>query len=118
VPIGVGTPRRFTPASAFFEFTGKKYPKVKHRFTLNGAPFLTIAGIYRNGKPGAPPAFTMLCLDAIVLALRSFHFGRCLECLETEARRLAMNVDSANRREIVKEVASLRRAGESQSYRN
>jgi putative SOS response-associated peptidase YedK len=29
--------RCLIPASAFFEFTGKKYPKAKHRFTLNGA---------------------------------------------------------------------------------
>jgi putative SOS response-associated peptidase YedK len=52
--------RCLIPASAFFEFTGKKYPKAKHRFTLNGAPFPAIAGIWRDGKPGAPPAFTML----------------------------------------------------------
>jgi putative SOS response-associated peptidase YedK len=52
--------RCLIPASAFFEFTGKKYPKAKHRFTLNGAPFLAIAGIWREGKWDAPPAFTML----------------------------------------------------------
>jgi hypothetical protein len=52
----------------------------------------------------------------IVSALRSFHFRRCLERLEAEARRLATPVDSPNRREIVKEVTILRRAGESQSY--
>jgi putative SOS response-associated peptidase YedK len=42
--------RRLVPASAFFEFTGKKYPKAKHRFTLKDAPFLAIAGIWREGK--------------------------------------------------------------------
>jgi putative SOS response-associated peptidase YedK len=52
--------RCLIPASAFFEFTGKTYPKAKHRFTLNSAPFLAIAGIWRDGKDGAPPAFTML----------------------------------------------------------
>lgn len=52
--------RCLIPASAFFEFTGKKYPKAKHRFTLNGAPFLAIAGLWREGKGTAPPAFTML----------------------------------------------------------
>jgi hypothetical protein len=52
----------------------------------------------------------------IALALRSFHFRRCLERLEAEARRLATPVDSVNRREIVNEVASLRRANESQAY--
>jgi putative SOS response-associated peptidase YedK len=35
--------RCLVPASAFFEFTGKKYPKAKHRFTHS--PFPAIAGI-------------------------------------------------------------------------
>ncbi len=52
--------RCLIPASAFFEFTGKKYPKAKHRFTLIGSPFLAIAGLWREGKGNAPPAFTML----------------------------------------------------------
>jgi putative SOS response-associated peptidase YedK len=52
--------RCLIPASAFFEFTGKKYPKAKHRFTLNGASWLAIAGLWREGKGNAPPAFTML----------------------------------------------------------
>jgi putative SOS response-associated peptidase YedK len=52
--------RCLIPASAFFEFTGKKYPKTKHRFTLNGASWLAIAGLWRDGKGNAPPAFTML----------------------------------------------------------
>ena len=52
--------RCLIPASAFFEFTGKKYPKAKHRFTLSDGPFLAIAGIWREGKDGDPPAFTML----------------------------------------------------------
>jgi putative SOS response-associated peptidase YedK len=52
--------RCLIPASAFFEFTGKKYPKTKHRFTLNGAPFMAIAGIWRESHGNHPPAFTML----------------------------------------------------------
>jgi putative SOS response-associated peptidase YedK len=55
--------RCLVPASAFFEFTGKKYPKAKHRFTLTDAPFLAIAGIWRDGAGGKPPAFTMLTTD-------------------------------------------------------
>src|ERR1700712_4925589 len=55
--------RCLIPASAFFEFTGKKYPKAKHRFMLNGAPFLAIAGLWREGSGAAPPAFTMLTTD-------------------------------------------------------
>ena len=52
--------RCLIPASAFFEFTGKKYPKTKHRFTLSNAPFMAIAGIWREGHGNHPPAFTML----------------------------------------------------------
>jgi hypothetical protein len=51
--------RCLIPASAFFEFTGKKYPKAMHRFSLAGAPFLAIAGLWREGEDGKP-AFTML----------------------------------------------------------
>ena len=55
--------RCLIPASAFFEFTGSKYPKTKHRFTLNDAPFMAIAGIWRDGKGNQPPAFTMLTTE-------------------------------------------------------
>ena len=52
--------RCLIPASGFFEFTGKKYPKTKHRFTLSGQPFLAIAGIWREGQGNHPASFTML----------------------------------------------------------
>jgi putative SOS response-associated peptidase YedK len=55
--------RCLIPASAFFEFTGTKYPKAKHRFTLNGAPFLAIAGLWKPGEGNQPDAFTMLTCD-------------------------------------------------------
>jgi putative SOS response-associated peptidase YedK len=55
--------RCLIPASAFYEFTGKKYPKAMHRFTLAGSPFLAIAGLWREGKDGEPPAFTMLTTE-------------------------------------------------------
>jgi putative SOS response-associated peptidase YedK len=42
--------RCLIPASAFFEFTGKKYPKAMHRFTLRDTPFMAIAGIWREDK--------------------------------------------------------------------
>jgi putative SOS response-associated peptidase YedK len=51
------------PASAFFEFTGGKYPKTKHRFTLNDAPFMAIAGLWKGGEGNQPPAFTMLTTE-------------------------------------------------------
>jgi putative SOS response-associated peptidase YedK len=48
------------PASAFFEFTGKKYPKAKHRFALKGSPITAIAGISRESRGNQPPSFAML----------------------------------------------------------
>ena len=36
-------------ASAFYEFKGASYPKTKHRFALNGANVMAIAGIWRAG---------------------------------------------------------------------
>lgn len=52
--------RCIIPASAFFEFVGKKYPKAKYRFALKGSPITAIAGIWREGQGNHPPAFTML----------------------------------------------------------
>lgn len=47
-------------ASGFYEFTGTGYPKTKHRFTLNDAPCMAIAGIWRPGSGNQPDAFAML----------------------------------------------------------
>lgn len=47
-------------ASAFFEFTGKKYPKAKHRFTLADSPIMAIAALWRKEEGNQPPTFTML----------------------------------------------------------
>lgn len=55
--------RCLVPASAFFEFTGTKYPKTKHRFTLNDAPFLAIAGLWREGQGNQPDSFTLLTTE-------------------------------------------------------
>ena len=52
--------RCIIPASAFFEFTGKKYPKTKHRFSLKGSPITAIAGIWQQGQGNHPPSFAML----------------------------------------------------------
>jgi putative SOS response-associated peptidase YedK len=46
--------------SGFFEFTGTKYPKAKHRFTLAGSPIMGIAGLWREGEGNEPPSFAML----------------------------------------------------------
>ena len=55
--------RCLIPTSAFFEFTGKKYPKAKHRFALKGSAVTAIAGIWREGKGNQGPAFTMLTTE-------------------------------------------------------
>jgi putative SOS response-associated peptidase YedK len=55
--------RCLIPASAFFEFTGTKYPKAKHRFELTDAPFMAIAGLWRDGQGNQPPSFTMLTTE-------------------------------------------------------
>jgi putative SOS response-associated peptidase YedK len=52
--------RCLIPASGFFEYTGKAYPKTKHRFTLAGSPFLAIAGLWREAQGNHPMSFTML----------------------------------------------------------
>jgi len=49
--------------SGFFEFTGMKYPKAKHRFSLSGSPLMGIAGLWREGEGGDPPSFTMLTTE-------------------------------------------------------
>jgi putative SOS response-associated peptidase YedK len=55
--------RCLIPASAFFEFTGSKYPKERHRFTAAADPFLCIAGIWRPANDNGPPDFTMLTTE-------------------------------------------------------
>lgn len=51
--------RCLVPASAFFEFTGRRSPKSKWRFALVGQPVLAIAGLWREGEAGER-WFTML----------------------------------------------------------
>jgi putative SOS response-associated peptidase YedK len=41
-------------------YVGTKYPKTQYRFTLNGAPFLAIAGLWREAEGNLPASFTML----------------------------------------------------------
>lgn len=55
--------RCLIPASAFFEFTGTKYPKAKHRFTLTGGAPFCIAGLWKPGEGNQPAAFTMLTAE-------------------------------------------------------
>ena len=62
-----GERRRFThgrcliPASWFYEFTGKRYPKAKWRFDRKDGEWMGIAGLWRPVGDGG--AFTMLTVD-------------------------------------------------------
>ena len=49
-------------ASGFFEFTGTRYPKTKHRFALAGSPVMGIAGLWSEDRDGAL-SFTMLTTE-------------------------------------------------------
>ncbi|RWL15139.1 MAG: SOS response-associated peptidase [Mesorhizobium sp.] len=90
--------RCLIPASAFFEFTGKKYPKAKHRFTLNDAAFMAIAGIWREGADGSSPAFAMLTTepgpdivsyhDRQVVVLRPTDWAHWIYLTKTETELL------------------------------
>jgi putative SOS response-associated peptidase YedK len=108
--------RCLVPASAFFEFTGSKYPKTKHRFTLNGAPFMAIAGLWREGSGNQPPAFTMLTTEPgpdvapihnrQVVLLRPEKWRHWLELSKPEIELLRRLPAGSLRTEIVREGVS------------
>lgn len=92
------TARCVIPASAFFEFTGKKSPKAKHRFTLNDEPFMGIAGLWRPGDGNQPDSFTMLTTapgpdvapvhDRQIVVLRPRQFGDWLYLTKPQTETL------------------------------
>jgi putative SOS response-associated peptidase YedK len=56
--------RCLIPTTAFFEFTGAKSPKTKHRFSLKDSPMMAIAGIWKPGpQPDAALCFAMLTTE-------------------------------------------------------
>jgi len=55
--------RCLIPATAFFEFTGAKSPKTKHRFSLKDAPMMAIAAIWKQVSAETPPCFAMLTTE-------------------------------------------------------
>ena len=90
--------RCLIPASGFFEFTGTKYPKAKHRFTLNGAPFMGVAGIWREAQGNHAASFAMLTTepgpdikpyhDRQVVVLRPEDWGAWLWLTKSEGELL------------------------------
>lgn len=55
-----GSGRCLVPASAFYEFTGTKYPKTRWRFTLADADWFCFAGLWRAPEAGVGESFTLL----------------------------------------------------------
>ncbi len=52
--------RCLVPASHFFEFTGKRSPKSKWKFTKAGEDWFCFAGLWRPANGDVPEAFTLL----------------------------------------------------------
>jgi putative SOS response-associated peptidase YedK len=84
--------------SGFFEFTGSKYPKAKHRFTLGGEPVMGIAGLYHDAEGEDPESFTLLTTapgsdiapyhDRQVCVLKPSEWGDWLYLSKPEAELL------------------------------
>jgi putative SOS response-associated peptidase YedK len=55
--------RALVPASAFFEFSGEKTRKSKHRVTLNAAPFMAIAAAWKPAKGNEPASFALVTTE-------------------------------------------------------
>jgi putative SOS response-associated peptidase YedK len=97
--------RCLIPASAFFEFTGRKYPKAKHRFALRGSPITAIAGISRAGQGNQPPSFAMLTTapgpdvapyyNRQVVVLRPEDWAAWIHLTKTEAELLRPLADGS-----------------------
>jgi putative SOS response-associated peptidase YedK len=83
--------------SGFFEFTGSKSPKTKHRFSLVDSPVMGIAGLWSEDDDGAL-SFTMLTTapgpdiapihDRQVCVLRPTDWGHWLFLTKPEAKLL------------------------------
>ncbi len=57
--------RCLVPATAFFEFTGARYPKTRWRFTEAGRPWFCLAGLWRTFEAAEGPSerFTLLTTE-------------------------------------------------------
>lgn len=52
--------RCIAPAKAFFEYTGKTYPKTRWRVSLEGEDWFGIAGVCRSATGDWPESFSLL----------------------------------------------------------
>ena len=84
--------------SGFFEFTGTKYPKTKHRFTLKGSAVMGIAGLWSEDDDGTL-SFTMLTTALRArfsfLAWNFFAMGRGDGVLAGHWRLVRRGLDAA-----------------------
>jgi putative SOS response-associated peptidase YedK len=55
--------RCLIPATAFFEFTGSKYPKTRWRFAEGGQPWFCLAGLWRRYGDDQGERFTLLTTE-------------------------------------------------------
>jgi putative SOS response-associated peptidase YedK len=55
--------RALVPATAFFEYSGAKPPKSKHRVTFNGAPFMAMAAAWKPAKGNYSATFAIVTVD-------------------------------------------------------
>lgn len=84
-----GYGRAIAPASAFFEYTGDRYPKTRWRVTLAGAPWFGLAALVRPADGAWPESFTLLTCapgpdieavhDRQMVVLRPLDFERWLD---------------------------------------
>jgi putative SOS response-associated peptidase YedK len=58
-----GRGRCLVPVSAFYEFTGAKYPKEKWAFTLTGEDWFCLAGLWRPATEAWGESFTLLTVE-------------------------------------------------------
>lgn len=108
-----GANRCIVPASAFFEFTGSKYPKTKHRFVAADGLMMGIAGIWREAQEG--PCFAMLTTkpgpdiaqvhNRQVVVLERGHWAAWLYLSEAEDNLLKPSAAGSLHQEIVRRVS-------------
>ena len=89
--------RCLIPASAFFEFTGTKYPKAKHRFVLNDAPLMAIAGLWREAREGHKPHLSRCSRRNPDRTSRRYHNRQVVVLRPDDWRALARSDNAGGR---------------------
>jgi putative SOS response-associated peptidase YedK len=92
--------RCLAPASAFFEYTGDKYPKTRWRVSMSGERWFAIAGVIRTAQDDWPESFSLLTCppgadiapyhDRQMVVLRRDDFARWLDPQTGERELVAL----------------------------